>query len=84
LIEPSVLTLHLLCLNPKYDLDIVSIQSRVNKHCVCLVDWARFGSVSRWEILKRSLYMLIYVKLGLRVACYLLNVIRINPYVDYF
>jgi hypothetical protein len=30
LIEPPVLTLHLLCLNPKYDLDIILIQSRVN------------------------------------------------------
>jgi hypothetical protein len=26
--------------------------------CVCLVDWARFGSVSRWVIFKRSMYML--------------------------
>jgi hypothetical protein len=31
LIEPSVITLCSLCLNPNYDLDIVSIQSRVKE-----------------------------------------------------
>jgi hypothetical protein len=35
LIESFILTLHFLCLNPKYDLDIILIQSRVKNTPMC-------------------------------------------------